>query len=212
MAWPSVSIENVWKYYGKTAAVKDLNLDCAGRRVPVRSWARPAAASPRPCACWPGSSTSPPATSASAASGSTTCRRRTATSPWCSRTTRSIRTRPSSRTWPIRCAARAGRGDDQAQRGQGGREAAGDRRTCSSASPQELSGGQKQRIAIGRAIVREPKLFLFDEPIAHLDAKLRAHMRGELKHHAAHARHHHDLRHPRPARGHVDGRPDRGHA
>ncbi len=48
--------------------------------------------------------------------------------------------------------------------------------------PQELSGGQKQRVAIGRAIVREPKLFLFDEPIAHLDAKLRAHMRGELKH------------------------------
>ncbi len=47
--------------------------------------------------------------------------------------------------------------------------------------PQELSGGQKQRVAIGRAIVREPQLFLFDEPIAHLDAKLRAHMRGELK-------------------------------
>ena len=48
--------------------------------------------------------------------------------------------------------------------------------------PHELSGGQKQRVAIGRAIVREPQLFLFDEPIAHLDAKLRAHMRGELKH------------------------------
>jgi multiple sugar transport system ATP-binding protein len=47
--------------------------------------------------------------------------------------------------------------------------------------PVELSGGQKQRTAIGRAIVREPELFLFDEPIAHLDAKLRAHMRGELK-------------------------------
>ena len=48
--------------------------------------------------------------------------------------------------------------------------------------PHELSGGQKQRVAIGRAIVREPRLFLFDEPIAHLDAKLRAHMRGEIKH------------------------------
>jgi multiple sugar transport system ATP-binding protein len=48
--------------------------------------------------------------------------------------------------------------------------------------PSQLSGGQKQRVAIGRAIVREPQLFLFDEPIAHLDAKLRAHMRGELKH------------------------------
>ncbi len=48
--------------------------------------------------------------------------------------------------------------------------------------PSELSGGQKQRVAIGRAIVRQPKVFLFDEPIAHLDAKLRARMRGELKH------------------------------
>ncbi len=47
--------------------------------------------------------------------------------------------------------------------------------------PGELSGGQKQRTAIGRAIVREPELFLFDEPIAHLDAKLRARMRVELK-------------------------------
>ncbi|UCF92626.1 MAG: ABC transporter ATP-binding protein [Desulfobacterales bacterium] len=48
--------------------------------------------------------------------------------------------------------------------------------------PRELSGGQKQRVAIGRAIVRNPKVFLMDEPISHLDAKLRAHMRGELKH------------------------------
>lgn len=47
--------------------------------------------------------------------------------------------------------------------------------------PGQLSGGQKQRVAIGRAIVREPQVFLFDEPISHLDAKLRAHMRGEIK-------------------------------
>jgi multiple sugar transport system ATP-binding protein len=47
--------------------------------------------------------------------------------------------------------------------------------------PFELSGGQKQRVAIGRAIVRKPQVFLFDEPIAHLDAKLRTHMRGEIK-------------------------------
>lgn len=46
----------------------------------------------------------------------------------------------------------------------------------------QLSGGQKQRVAIGRAIVRNPKVFLMDEPISHLDAKLRTHMRGELKH------------------------------
>lgn len=48
--------------------------------------------------------------------------------------------------------------------------------------PMELSGGQKQRVAIGRVIVRQPQVYLFDEPIAHLDAKLRARMRSELKH------------------------------
>ncbi len=47
--------------------------------------------------------------------------------------------------------------------------------------PRQLSGGQKQRVAIGRAIVRNPRVFLLDEPISHLDAKLRTHMRGELK-------------------------------
>jgi ABC-type sugar transport system ATPase subunit len=46
--------------------------------------------------------------------------------------------------------------------------------------PKELSGGQRQRVAIGRAIVREPKVFLFDEPLSNLDAKLRSHMRAEL--------------------------------
>jgi ABC-type sugar transport system ATPase subunit len=46
--------------------------------------------------------------------------------------------------------------------------------------PRELSGGQRQRVAIGRAIVRKPKLFLFDEPLSNLDAKLRSSMRVEL--------------------------------
>lgn len=46
--------------------------------------------------------------------------------------------------------------------------------------PKELSGGQRQRVAIGRAIVRKPKLFLFDEPLSNLDAELRGEMRGEL--------------------------------
>ena len=47
--------------------------------------------------------------------------------------------------------------------------------------PSDLSGGQRQRVAIGRALVRKPKLFLFDEPLSNLDAKLRMEMRGELK-------------------------------
>jgi multiple sugar transport system ATP-binding protein len=47
--------------------------------------------------------------------------------------------------------------------------------------PAELSGGQKQRVALGRAIVREPDVFLLDEPLSNLDAKLRAHMRTELQ-------------------------------
>ena len=48
--------------------------------------------------------------------------------------------------------------------------------------PRQLSGGQRQRVALARAMVRRPKVFLMDEPLSNLDAKLRGHMRAELKH------------------------------
>ena len=47
--------------------------------------------------------------------------------------------------------------------------------------PRALSGGQRQRVAMGRAIVRKPQVFLFDEPLSNLDAKLRVQMRVEIK-------------------------------
>ena len=47
--------------------------------------------------------------------------------------------------------------------------------------PRDLSGGQRQRVAMGRAIVREPQVFLFDEPLSNLDAKLRVQMRIEIR-------------------------------
>ena len=54
-------------------------------------------------------------------------------------------------------------------------------RRCSTRYPRQLSGGQRQRVAMGRAIVRDPQVFLFDEPLSNLDAKLRVAMRAEIK-------------------------------
>ncbi len=76
--------------------------------------------------------------------------------------------------------------------------------------PRQLSGGQRQRVAMGRAIVRDPQVFLFDEPLSNLDAKLRVQMRSEIKELHQRLQDHDHLRHPRPGRSHDHGRQDRG--
>ena len=68
--------------------------------------------------------------------------------------------------------------------------------------PRDLSGGQRQRVAIGRAIVRDPKVFLFDEPLSNLDAALRVQTRIEIAGLHRRDRRDDDLRHPRSGRGH----------
>ena len=78
--------------------------------------------------------------------------------------------------------------------------------------PGQMSGGQRQRVAMGRAIVRNPKVFCMDEPLSNLDAKLRVSTRSQIAGPPAAARHHHRLRHPRPGRGDDDGSPCRGAA
>ena len=65
--------------------------------------------------------------------------------------------------------------------------------------PRQLSGGQRQRVAMGRAIVREPKLFLFDEPLSNLDATLRVRTRAEIRRLQRRSRR--ALRHARPGGG-----------
>ena len=76
------------------------------------------------------------------------------------------------------------RGLGQAERDQAVRDAAAQvhMETLLDRYPRQLSGGQRQRVALARAIIRRPAVFLMDEPLSNLDAKLRGHMRAELKH------------------------------
>ena len=73
--------------------------------------------------------------------------------------------------------------------------------------PRQLSGGQRQRVAMGRAIVRQPRAFLMDEPLSNLDAKLRVQMRAEIAKLQRSPRGDHHLRDPRPDRGDDAGQP-----
>ena len=104
---------------------------------------------------------------------------RIATSPWCSSPMRSIPIWMWRRTWASACPCGKSPGDNRrAHRGASGKLGLG---ALLERLPKQLSGGQRQRVAMGRAIVREPEVFLFDEPLSNLDAKLRAHMRTEIK-------------------------------
>ena len=104
---------------------------------------------------------------------------------------------PRTSPRPQAASAREGRGERARRRGRG---AAGARRLLDR-RPGQLSGGQRQRVAMGRAIVREPKAFLMDEPLSNLDAKLRVAMRASIAQLQPAARRHDRLRHPRPGRG-----------
>ena len=76
--------------------------------------------------------------------------------------------------------------------------------------PKALSGGQRQRVAMGRAIVRQPKVFCMDEPLSNLDAKLRVQTRTQIAELQRRLARHDGVRHPRPGRGDDDGRPGGG--
>ncbi|STT83564.1 putative ABC transporter [Klebsiella pneumoniae] len=76
--------------------------------------------------------------------------------------------------------------------------------------PAKLSGGQRQRVAMARAIVRNPRLFLMDEPLSNLDARLRSEVRDSIMALHQQLKNQHHLCDPRSDRGDVDGRPHRG--
>ena len=120
-----------------------------------------------------------PERSTSASATSRTSRRRTATSRWCSRTTRSIRTSRSPPTSASRCGSRRCKKAERERRVREVAELLGLDEYLER-KPGQLSGGQRQRVAMGRAIVRQPSVFLMDEPLSNLDAKLRVQMRGDI--------------------------------
>jgi sn-glycerol 3-phosphate transport system ATP-binding protein len=76
--------------------------------------------------------------------------------------------------------AKVPKAEIEAARAEGGQDP-GAGRTLLQRKPRQLSGGQRQRVAMGRAIVRQPQVFLFDEPLSNLDAKLRAQTRLEIQ-------------------------------
>ncbi len=148
------------------------------------------------------------AASASAAAMPRPRRRRRATSPSSSSNIRSIRISSvfENLAFPLRSPARRLAEATSSARVERGRAMLRiDGKLQNRAT--QLSGGEMQRVAIGRALVRSPSIYLMDEPLSSLDAKLRARTAAGAEAHPARARRHHPLRHPRPDRGHDHGRP-----
>ena len=175
----TVRFSGVNKSYGSTSVVSDLNLELPDGSFTVLVG---------PSGCGKSTSLRMLAGLESVTSGThhdrrprrhRICSRATATWPWSSRTTRSIhisRVRENI-AFPLR-ASKTPR-SDALKRADEVAESLGLAKLLDR-KPKDLSGGQQQRVAIGRAIIREPSVFLFDEPLSNLDAKLRVETRTEL--------------------------------
>src|ERR1700729_1329575 len=164
----------------RVASRPSTTLTCRSTTGSSSCWSgRPGAARPRRCAWWPGWRRSRRARCGSVTGWLTVSRRASVTSPWSSRTTRFT---PHLSVHENIGFALQSRKVAKAERDSKVRAAAAvlgltgelDRK------PRQLSGGQRQRVAMGRALVREPSVFLMDEPLSNLDAKLRIQMRSEV--------------------------------
>ena len=174
-----VVFSDVKKQFGAFTAVDGLNLEHPRRASSSRCWGRRAAARRRRCECWQGWSSRPRARSASATGWSTIVPpgQRDIAMVFQSYALYPHMTVGQNIAYPLKKrrvpkAERAAMVAKTAEMLQ--------LTPLLDRKPKELSGGQQQRVALGRALVRDPKVFLLDEPLSNLDAKLRGYMRAEL--------------------------------